>query len=126
MIADTSVWIDAWRHPEGVCARGLRKFIDQDEVWLPLPVKLELLSGVGTRNYRQLQRQLSALPLLEPSTRSWELVEKWIYQATQKHVRFGILDLLIGALATEKQMPIWSLDGDFIAMNALGFVDIIH
>ena len=123
MIAvDTSVWVQALRLKESPEASHLDRLLDQDEVLLPIPVKVELLSGSSSAGYPKLVRLLSALPVLEPHASTWSLVLAWTEEARKKGRRFGFGDLLIGAIAAEANAPVWSLDEDFARMRRLVFL----
>jgi predicted nucleic acid-binding protein len=125
MIAvDTSVWIEALRQPgseEGTVLRGL---IDADVVVLPVPVRTELLIGTGGRTRDRLARTLGALPLLYPTDATWHTIDDWTARAGKRGERFSLGDLLIGALASDQQALVWSLDDDFQRLAALGLVKL--
>lgn len=123
MIApDTSIWVDANRSPAGPVATALRALIDADEVCVPLPVRIELLSGLGSQQRPALRRALSALPVVVPTDDTWSVVERWVEQAADAGQRFTVTDLLIAALAHELTALVWSQDRDFDRMTSLGFV----
>lgn len=125
MVVDTSVWIDFFRGREPA-ASALLALLDRDEVALPAPVRIELLGGVRKGEQAKLSRLLSALPVLAPSQEVWGKIETWVVAATASGHRFGVGDLLIGAIASEHAIPVWSLDGDFARMEKLGFLKLAH
>jgi hypothetical protein len=59
-----------------------------------------------------LRRALSSLPLPYPMDDTWRLMNTWIDCACAAGQRFGVGDLLIGALASEVDTLVWSLDDD--------------
>lgn len=123
MIApDTSVWVAANRNPAGPVAVTLRALIDADEICVPLPVRIELLSGLDRQQRPALRRALSALPVVVPTDDTWLVVERWVEQAADAGQRFTVTDLLIAALAHELTALVWSQDRDFDRMTSLGFV----
>lgn len=122
IVVDTSVWIAATREPSGPLAIMLDGLIDADEACLALPVRIELLAGLGRRDREILRRGLSALPLAVPTDVTWGLVERWVESAADAGQRFVVVDLLIAALAHELTGLVWSLDRDFERMASLGFV----
>jgi predicted nucleic acid-binding protein len=124
IVVDTSVWIDAVRAPSSPVASALDGLIDADVACLALPVRLELLSGLGRRDREVLRRGLTGIALAVPTDATWNLVERWIESAADAGQRFAIVDLLIAALAHELTALVWSLDGDFARMAALGFVQL--
>jgi predicted nucleic acid-binding protein len=125
ILVDTSVWIEAFRRANGVVAAHLRILLDAGVVAMSPPIRIELLSGSGAADLPRLRRVLSALPLLAPTARCWERMEGFVEKAVPAGRRFAVGDLLIAAVAAEHDLAIWSLDGDFAEMAALGFV-VIH
>ena len=123
IVVDTSVWVAALRKA-GDEARVLATLLDADEVLLTVPVRVELLSGASARDRPRLRRALSALPLAYPTDETWGVIDGWIEQAAAGGERFGVGDLLIGALAAESGALVWSLDGDFARMQRAGLVEL--
>jgi predicted nucleic acid-binding protein len=124
IVVDTSVWIAALRSRSTREAETLAQLIDADEVGVPVPVRIELLSGASPADRVRLRRVLSALPVLYPTDDTWRLVDGWIDVAGKSNDRFGFADLLIGALAKEAGALVWSRDADFARMSRLGLVDL--
>lgn len=71
-----------------------------------------------------MRRNLAALPTFTPTQQTWATLEAWVERAASSGQRFGIADLLIGALAAERGASIWSLDSDFERLADLGFVSL--
>lgn len=122
IVVDTSVWTSALRRGTGTHAKVLRQLLDADEVALPIPVRIELLSGASNKDRPKLRRALSALPMLYPTEETWPTVERWVERAAAAGERFAVGDLLIGALTSECGAIIWSLDGHFERMERLGLL----
>lgn len=122
VFVDTSVWVAVLRSPSAPEAALLAALIDSDSVTMPLPVRIELLSGVGKRDRTALRRRLSALPAAYPTEDTWKIIDRWLEPATDKGQRFGFGDLLVAALADEQGGLVWSLDKDFERMEKLKLV----
>ena len=82
------------------------------------------MSGASRRDLGALRRALSSLPLLYPTDETWDVVSRWIDVASAAGQRFGITDLLIGALAHETGALVWSLDADFTRLQRLRLVQL--
>lgn len=123
-LVDTSVWIEAFRRGHSPEAEHLRVLLDAGEVAMTSPVRIELLSGSSAADLPRLRRTLSALPLFAPGVETWERMEVWVERAVQAGRRFGVVDLLIAAVADQNGLSVWSLDGDFEEMAKLGFVRV--
>jgi predicted nucleic acid-binding protein len=122
IVVDTSVWVAATRSPRDDVATRLASLIDADEACLALPVRLELMAGLGRQHRAAFRRSVTALPIVRPTDATWAVVERWVDEAADAGHRFGLSDLLIAALAHELTALVWSLDADFKRMAALGFV----
>ncbi len=123
ILVDTSVWVAALRH-RGAEAHGLWRLFDEDAVLVAAPVRIEILCGASRRDRVRLRRLLSALPIAYPEARTWQRLDKWIDMAGERGERFGFADLLIGALAADRDVPVWSLDEDFMRLARLGLIQL--
>ena len=124
VVVDTSVWVAVLRSRAAPETRALEALLDEDDVILAVPVRLELLLGAPARDRVRLRRILSALPVAYSTDATWALIERWAGEALDAGHRFGLGDLLIGALASERGALVWSLDSDFDRMARLKLVSL--
>jgi len=118
---DTSVWIDFFRG-RAPTAEALAALLDRDDVALPVPVRIEILSGARKVERPRLGRLLSALPVLHPTRQTWERIETWVTSGAASGHHFGVGDLLIASLAAEHGCALWSLDSDLARMARLWMI----
>jgi predicted nucleic acid-binding protein len=123
ILVDSSVWIQFFRGGDAALVAKLGQLLDEDQVAVAPPIRLEILGGASRRDLPRLRRVLSALPLLEPGASIWDDIERWVELAVARGQRFGVGDLLIAGIAAQHAAEIWSLDHDFARMERLGFVE---
>ena len=123
IVVDTSVWVAALRK-DGKEAAILRQLLDADGVLLPVPVRIELLSGSSPRDRTRLRSALSALPVCYPTDETWKLIDDWTDRASKAGASFGVGDLLIGAITHEAGALVWSLDTAFERLHRLRLLDL--
>jgi predicted nucleic acid-binding protein len=120
IFVDTSVWVAAFRGQAPM--RDLNVLLDRQQVALAAPVRLEILGGASAKTFATLHRVLSALPVFYPTRDTWDLLDTWVTKAASAGQHFGIGDLLIGAIASERGGQVWSLDADFRRMAKLKLI----
>lgn len=125
IVADTSVWIDFFRGNERI-VKKMNELLDEDQIALAIPVRIEILSGAPKKQKDSLSRVLSALPTFYPNEETWTSLEAWIGEGLSKGAHFGAMDLLIAALAQENGAKLWSLDHDFTRMEHFGWIDLFR
>jgi predicted nucleic acid-binding protein len=119
---DTSVWITFFRNSDRKIVAQLDYLLDKDLVALAAPVRTELIAGVRRNEQGRLIKSLDALPTFIPQAKTWNLIDSLAVSASAKGDRFGVVDMLIAAISKENSGTLWSLDGDFLRMEKLGFL----
>lgn len=122
VLVDTSVWVDYFRGKNEGLRRELDRLLDEDDVAIAAPVRIEILLGVPPAMRGTLARLLAALPTHRPQDTDWDTMEEWAIRAGEAGHRFAIGDLAIASVAARLGIAVWSLDKDFERMSALDFV----
>lgn len=122
ILVDTSVWVDFFRGTNPQVANKVHQILDEDQVAMAIPIRIECLSGADRKQKMSLQRVFEALPIFYPAMATWNRMEEWIVEGRGKGEQFGAMDLLIASLAKEHDCSLWSLDGDFKRMESLGWI----
>jgi predicted nucleic acid-binding protein len=123
VIVDTSVWVDYLRGRSAKVRKALDALLDEDRVGLAIPVRIELLGGCSRRDASRLRRLLDAIPTYHPGRATWTTIESWVLSSAAAGQRFGFGDLLIGAIASENGLSVWSRDEDFERMAELKLIE---
>jgi predicted nucleic acid-binding protein len=114
VIADTSVWIPFFNRPDSPEKAALDLLIDADEVSLVGVVLAELLQGCRTKSERDaLSNALLALPYYEVTQTTWLRAGDLSANLLRKGVTLPLSDLIIAALAIERDCRVYSLDAHF-------------
>jgi len=114
VIADTSVWIPFFNRPDSSQKAALDLLIDADEVVLVGVVLAELLQGCRTPAERDtLADALLALPYYEVAQSTWLRAGDLSATLLRKGVTLPLSDLIIAALAIERNCRVYSLDTHF-------------
>lgn len=119
---DTSVWVDFFKGKDSSLVAEVQELLENQNVLLIAPVWIELLVGASTKERESLGKLLSALPRDYPRKSTWDLMAQWTQKGVQRGHRFGMGDLLVGAMAAESDSKVWSLDSDFLRMAELRWV----
>ena len=119
---DTSVWVEFFRGRNVSLVSEVQNLLEEGSVAVPAPVWIELLAVAGKKERDRFGKLFSALPRFYPSRNTWKTMEQWTKQASLKGHRFGMGDLLIGAITTENEAKLWSLNSDFSRMAELKFL----
>lgn len=117
---DTNIWIETQRSP--ALLQQLRSLLRRGEVLLPVVVRVELLAGSGRP--QRVERDLEALSPVEPGHSAWAQIEQWARAGAAAGQHFGMSDLIIAALAAERDAAVWTREEDFTRMAALGWIKL--
>jgi predicted nucleic acid-binding protein len=118
VIVDTSVWSLALRRSndiENKYVEELEEVINEVRAQLVGPVRQELLIGIKTeKQYKILKNHLRAFKDLPIETEDYELAADYFNKARRKGIQGSNTDFLLCAISTRHQMPIFTIDKDFV------------
>ena len=119
VLVDTCIWSLALRRDQNdkdPLVFTLRELINDVCVQMIGPIRQEILSGITSKNqFEKLKSYLSAFPDLPLQTQDYELAAEYFNIHRQKGIQGSNTDLLICAVSSRYQIPIFTNDKDFIS-----------
>ncbi len=124
VLVDTSVWSLVLRRRSALrndaIADELERLIVTYRVVMIGPIRQELLSGIRTHEqYEKLRDKLRAFPDLRLHTEDHELAAGFFNQCRGRGVQGSNTDFLICAIATRREICVFSTDRDFEAFEKI-------
>jgi len=130
VIVDTSVWSLILRKKskrltqrENNVKSIFQEYLEDSRVQLIGPIRQELLSGLSEINtYKKLREHLIAFDDLEIMTEDYETAANFYNICMKEGVQGSHIDFLICAIGNNHNLPIFTLDKDFL--NYSEYIDI--
>jgi predicted nucleic acid-binding protein len=117
VLVDTSVWSLALRRARKIddaLPRELAELIQEGRVIMIGPVRQELLSGIKSKpQFEQLRDHLRAFPDLELDSSDYEDAAEAYNRCSERGIQGSNTDFLICAVATRRDLGVFTTDGDF-------------
>ena len=121
VLVDTSVWslmlrrnLASLNTAERVLVRDLHDIVNDGRAKIIGPIRQELLSGIKTeKQFVALKEKLSLFDDVELTTRDYENAAASTNQCTRVGVATGSIDVLICAVALERQWQVFTCDKAF-------------
>jgi predicted nucleic acid-binding protein len=119
VLVDTSIWSLALRKKtktveEELIVQQLSKLIRKLHVVMIGPTRQELLSGVSEKQrFELLKETISVFPDFETTTADYETAARFYNECRQNGIQGSHIDFLIGAIASNNDFAIFTLDKDF-------------
>lgn len=123
VLVDSSVWIVAQNPKNTECLR-LKRLISEDEViYIIRPIQVEVCQGARTEElFHRLWESFLGFEFLDITDRHWGLAARNYFRCRKKGITPTTLDCLIATLASDYQVPLWSLDRNLARMQrVIGF-----
>jgi predicted nucleic acid-binding protein len=120
VIADTSVWVPFFNHPESDEKQAMDALIDGRQLALVGMVLAELLQGCRTpKETETILSKLTGLPFLEMGFSNWRRTGELSASLRRKGVTIPLSDLVIAALALDHRCQVYALDPHFTRIPGL-------
>lgn len=119
VLVDTNIWSLAFRRQRVATddpnVAELRQLVQENRAQIIGIVRQELLSGIrDAKQFQTLKEHLRAFPDLPISTEDYEQAAEWFTVCRQHGVQPSSADMLICSVAHRTQLPIFTLDKDFL------------
>lgn len=114
VLADTSVWINFFHHPDSTEKRAVDALIDADSIAMTGVVLTEILQGCRSKkDFVNVRELLLALPWIETTQPVWIKAGEISSVLLRRGVTLPIPDLIVAATAMEHSCSVFSLDKHF-------------
>ncbi len=114
ILVDSSVWIAAFRDPAGRIFHQLDGIVE-DQVCTCGVVIQEVLQGLHDPHLLwELDLRMSLLAYLETARETHHAAAELFRHCRRRGIAVHTIDALIMAIAVERRVPVWTLDGDFV------------
>ena len=120
VLVDSSVWIEAARRSGDLsCKVGLESLLEEFEVALTGPVRLEFLGGARRHDRTRLLEYLSGLTYEPLEEVDWEMAVRhsWVLRDAGLSIPWN--DVLIATLALRLGLRVYARDAHFDQMEQL-------
>jgi predicted nucleic acid-binding protein len=120
VLIDSSVWI-AGSNPKNKECLTLKRLMRQNEaIYIARPIQVEVSQGAKTtEQFHELWEAFLGFEFLEITDRIWGISAWNYFSCRKKGLTISTMDCLIGTLAHEYRLPLWSLDKSFEKMRSI-------
>jgi predicted nucleic acid-binding protein len=121
VLPDTPIWSAALRR-KGGAANAYRaemvRLVNHGVVEIIGPIRQELLSGIREQSqFEQVREHLRRFPDLQITTDDYEEAASFYNRCRSKGIQGSATDFLICAVATQKDLVIFTDDRDFVSYS---------
>ncbi len=114
VLVDSSVWIEVTRKKGDLFAKAsLRCLLEEYQAAFCGPVKLEVMGAVNKELRRATSLLFQTVPYLPMQDQIWEEAKKITWRLRDSGVTVPWNDVVIAAIALEKNCRVYSLDKHF-------------
>jgi predicted nucleic acid-binding protein len=114
LLVDSSVWIAAAKSSNPECLKLKRLIAKKEMIYICRPIQTEVCQGARSESeFHKLWEAFLGFEFLEITDKHWGLSSYNYFRCRKKGITLTTLDCLIGTLAREYRIPLWSLDRSF-------------
>lgn len=120
VLVDTSVWSLALRRKKAIpdnekkILAHVAELINNSSIVIIGPIRQELLSGISDeRQFTRLKEILGSFIDLDITTSDYEKAAEFFNRSRAKGIQGSHIDFLICAVASNNDIPVFTLDKDF-------------
>ena len=121
VLPDTPIWSAALRRRGGAAdayRAEMVRLVNHGVVEIIGPIRQELLSGIREQSqFEQVREHLRRFPDLQITTDDYEEAASFYNRCRSKGIRGSATDFLICAVATQKDLVIFTDDRDFVSYS---------
>lgn len=123
VLIDSSVWISAARPKNPECLSLKRLILSNELIYVARPIQSEVCQGARSEEeFHRLWDAFLGFQFLEISTKHWGTSAWNYFRLRKKGKTLATLDCLIGTLAAQYGVPLWTLDKELASCHSvLGF-----
>lgn len=124
IIVDTCVWSLALRRKipdqNNPTLQELTRLIHQARIQMLGPIRQEILSGIAIpEQYTKLQTYLANFRDLSLISQHHEQAAEFYNLCRKQGIQTSAIDVLICAISAREQMPIFTIDQDFVLLSTV-------
>lgn len=121
VLPDTPIWSAALRRRGGAAnayRAEMARLVNHGAVEIMGPIRQELLSGIREQSqFEQVREHLRRFPDLQITTDDYEEAASFCNRCRSKGIQGSATDFLICAVATQKDLVIFTDDRDFVSYS---------
>ena len=121
VLPDTPIWSAALRRRRGAAdayRAEMVRLVNHGVVEIIGPIRQELLSGIREQSqFEQVREHLRRFPDLQITTDDYEEAASFYNRCRSKGIQGSATDFLICAVATQKDLVIFTDDRDFVSYS---------
>jgi predicted nucleic acid-binding protein len=114
VLVDTPVWIEFFRKKDSLISSKLRQYLELNQIVYVGPIAIELYQGAKTpKEIDVIDQLLQTIHYVEITRMHYHHAGQMSHAAARQGKIFSIVDLILGAVAHDEQLNLFTLDNHF-------------